>query len=290
MPVYSVSLRSGSSGNSAFIRTESAGLALDLGMTGRQYALALESLGESADGVDGILLTHEHIDHSSGIGVVMRRHKTPLYATLGTYRALLPFLGKIDESLVRIIEPGQSFSIRETVITPFSIPHDAADPVGFRIHTKAGDIGVATDLGHFSQTVREALTGCRIVHLEANFDPDMLETGSYPPSLKKRIAGSDGHLSNQESGMAASWLIRNGTESLFLSHLSEENNLPPLALRTVCSYLDQTGARAGEDYVIQVAPRYSCSRPMLCQDPFSEYVPGEGFPGQQLTLSLIGDL
>ncbi len=261
MSVFSLSLRSGSSGNSTYIRTESARIAVDCGINGKQFALALRSVGEDVDAIDALLLTHEHIDHCSGIGVVMRRHGIPLYTTMKTFESARTTLGNIDESLVRIIEPGKVFSIRDTVILPFSTPHDASDPVGFRIYSRGGDIGVVTDLGHFSSDVRDALEGCRVVYLEANFDPAMLESGSYPQFLKNRIAGSHGHLSNIDAGDAAAQLLRTGTEAFALSHLSQDNNRPGLALKTVSERLLREGARAGRDYVINTSPRYECSRP-----------------------------
>jgi phosphoribosyl 1,2-cyclic phosphodiesterase len=286
MEVFSVSLRSGSSGNATFIRTESAGLAVDCGINGRQFDRALHSIDESPHTLDALLLTHEHTDHCAGIGVVMRRHQIPLYLTGKTYQAVRGELGRVADSLLHLIEPGRPFVVKGTVITPFSIPHDAADPVGFRIGTALGDIGIATDLGHFSETVREALTGCRIIHLESNYDPHMLESGSYPHFLKRRIAGPAGHLSNQESARAASWLVRHGTEAIVLSHLSEENNLPELALSTVRDYLASEGAKAGHDYVLHVSPRYACSRPFFCSDPFYSEIPSTFSPwrGEQLSL------
>lgn len=269
MNTFSVSLRSGSSGNSTFVRTESAGIAVDCGMSGRQFALALEAIGQSPCQVDALLLTHEHIDHCSGIGVVMRRHKIPLYLTRKTFEALGPALGPLPDSLIHLIEAGKPFHVKDTEIEAFSIPHDAHDPVGFRIRTGEGDIGIATDLGYFSQEVREALTGCRLVHLESNFDPQMLENGSYPRHLKDRIASARGHLSNEEAGMAAAWLIRQGTKALALSHLSQENNLPQIAHRVVSGYLQSLGASADQDYCLTVSARYQVSRPLYCKDPLN---------------------
>lgn len=286
MNLFSVSLRSGSSGNSTFVRTESAGIAVDCGLNGRQFARALHAIGESPASLDALLLTHEHIDHCSGIGVVMRRHRIPLYLTEKTFLAVERELGPVADSLIHFIEPGVAFTVRDTLITPFSTPHDAADPLGFRIETSLGDIGIATDLGHFSATVRQALTGCRIIHLEANYDPRMLETGPYPPFLKRRIAGPSGHLSNQETALAASWLIRHGTLALVLSHLSQENNLPQLALDTVTDYLAHEGAEAGRDYAIHVSPRHVCSPLFFCQDPFGCGTPvrHKAHAGEQLSL------
>jgi phosphoribosyl 1,2-cyclic phosphodiesterase len=230
MSVFSLSLRSGSSGNSTYIRTDSARIAVDCGITGKQFALALRSIGEDANAVDALLLTHEHIDHCSGIGVVMRRFGIPLYTTKSTFEGARDILGNINESLVYIIEPGKAFSIRDTVVLPFSVPHDASDPVGFRIFAAGGDIGVVTDLGHFSSEVKNSLEGCRVVYLEANFDPELLESGYYPQLLKRRIAGSRGHLSNLDAGDAAVQLLHSGTEAFALCHLSRDKSTATSAL------------------------------------------------------------
>lgn len=285
MNFFSVSLRSGSSGNSTFIQTESAALAVDCGMNGRQFALALQQVGRSAGAVDALLLTHEHTDHCSGVGVVMRRHKIPLYLTAGTFEAIRDSLGPVPDSLIHIIEAGQAFTVLDTEIIPFATPHDAVDSVGFRIRTRGGDVGVATDLGHFSQTVRQALEGCRIVHLEANYDPDMLETGSYPRFLKRRIAGPNGHLSNEEAALAAAWLIGRGTDLIALSHLSQENNLPDLALRTIRDYLLAGGMVEGCDYRLEVSPRYRSSSPFFCDKPMDQdlEIQKGSCPGEQQT-------
>ena len=284
MKNFSVSLRSGSSGNSTYVRTESARLAIDCAMSGRQFQHALESFGETARDLDALLLTHEHIDHSSGIGVLMRRYKLPLYVTEKTFFAVRGTLGKICESQVYLIRAGETFSIRDTVIMPFSTPHDAADSVGFRIETKEGAIGIATDLGHFSQTVREGLKGCRVVHIESNFDPEMLETGPYPRSLKRRIASAVGHLSNDEAAFAASWLVRHGALALALSHLSEENNEPTIAERVVRQYLASEGVEAGCDVKLSVSKRYLCSEPISCAQPFQKKGLFSGFSGEQLSV------
>lgn len=282
---FSVSLRSGSSGNSTFIRTESAGIAIDCGLNGRQFALALQSIGQSPRAVDALLLTHEHTDHCSGLGVVMRRHHIPLYLTEKTYQAVKDDLGKVKESLIHLIEPGHAFMVRDVRVLPFSTPHDAVDSVGFRLETADGDIGVATDLGHFSETVRQGLAGCKIVHLESNYEPDMLETGPYPAFLKRRIAGSRGHLSNQEAGLAASWLVRHGTRLVVLSHLSEENNHPRRALEVVRSYLPEAGAGTEDDFQIHVSPRHVCSGLFSCKDHLVGQIAPNGTsrPGDQLS-------
>lgn len=263
MACLSAALRSGSSGNSILVRTESATLVVDLGMSGRQFERALDRFDLTPSQIDGILLTHEHRDHLSGLGVVMRRHHIPLYVTLPTLEAALPDLGTVDHERIHLILPEQTFVVRDTPIRAFPVPHDAADPVGFRIGSRSGDVGIATDLGSFAPAVREHLKGCRTVHLEANYDEAMLWNGPYTMRLKRRIAGADGHLSNPESAQAALWLLRHGTEAFALSHLSRENNLPHLALSQVCELLEAAGARLDRDVRVRTSERYACSAPFV---------------------------
>lgn len=265
MTCFSVSLRSGSSGNATFVRTESARLVVDLGLNGKRFAMALEEFDEDPNQIDAILLTHEHIDHISGIGVVMRRHRIPLYTTLSTFNKAEAQLGKIDYDLVHLIVPSNPFTVRDTEIMAFPTSHDAVDPVGFRISSRHGDVGVMTDTGEFDHYARENLKGCKVVFLESNYDQDMLWNGDYPYPLKVRIDGRSGHLSNYEAGQAACFLLENGTEALALSHLSQENNLPDLALQTVSEALQEIGAKPDVDVRVRVSERYHCSVPYILE-------------------------
>ncbi|NMA00358.1 MAG: MBL fold metallo-hydrolase [Clostridiaceae bacterium] len=269
--MLSFSLCSGSSGNSTYVGTSSACLLIDCGLNGRQLARALNAYDLDPGELDAILLTHEHVDHYSGVGVAMRRYDIPLYLTEKTYLAVKSSLGEIDEARVHLITAGQPFAVRDTEILPFSTPHDAADPVGFRVIDRSGDIGVCTDLGYFSRDVRTALRGCRIIFLEANYDVEMLETGPYPRFLKQRIAGRQGHLSNVDAGEAAAWLVRYGAEAISLSHLSENNNRPGRAMVTVREALLKYGIRAGRDCLIQTSPRYTCSPSFESEAPMIEH-------------------
>lgn len=275
------SLYSGSSGNSIFISscndsTQSyAGLhfessknntkiLVDAGVSGKKLQLAMKSIGEDLDDIDGVLLTHEHIDHMAGIGVIVRRHKIPLYLTEKTWIELQRLhAGEIPENLLRIIETGSCFAIGDLEVRSFSTPHDAADPNGFRISCEGKSVSVFTDIGEMRQDILDAVSGSDAIFIESNYDKEMLWTGSYPWHLKNRIDGAFGHLSNADCASATATLLESGTEKFILSHLSQENNSPRMALRTTVDYLSELGAVRDKDYAVQVARRFDPGDPWV---------------------------
>ena len=261
-PVKTCALRSGSSGNSIFVGSQSTRLLIDAGICARSIEQSLQGIDEEAAGLDGILVTHEHSDHIAGVGVMMRRYKLPVFANLATWQAMRPSIGKIDERLVRVIETGQRNQIGDLVFSSFSTPHDAASPVGYRIELPGGDVSVITDIGSWQEPVLTSVAGSRIVYIEANYDHAMLMGGAYPALLKQRICSDYGHLSNEDCATAVCSLLESGTSQFVLSHLSKDNNYPELALLTVNSRLDIIGARRGRDLGIGVARRYANSEPL----------------------------
>ncbi|HHU08060.1 MAG TPA: MBL fold metallo-hydrolase [Clostridiaceae bacterium] len=254
-------LRSGSSGNSILISTDQSSVLVDAGITGKGLTCALGELDESPDKLKGILITHEHCDHISGLGVILRRYKIPFFINKETLKQVLPGLGRFDPDLIRIIYPDESFRIDDLEIMAFPISHDAVAPVGYTISSGLGTIGVCTDLGCTDERVFQALSGSKLCYLEANYDQELLRMGNYPLKLKERIAGHHGHLSNDESGAACIRLLQQGTERIILSHLSQENNFPHLALLTVNDALTEAGAKEGLDYQLTAARRYDVSEP-----------------------------
>ena len=253
-----VSLISGSSGNASVISDGKTKLLVDCGMSGKKLSEALSQLELACTELSCVLLTHEHIDHSRGIGVLARRYHLPIYATQGTINALT--VGEIPDSLLHPIKPGSDFSIGEIGILPFPILHDAADPVGYRFHTRVGRYAIATDTGEISEEIFSAISGCGSVLLESNHDIDMLMYGSYPYQLKKRILGRLGHLSNIAASETAVRLLESGTKKLLLGHLSKENNTPEIAYATVKNALTSAGAKLSEDISLGVAGRYEITR------------------------------
>lgn len=245
------SLFSGSSGNATLVDNGSSALLIDCGVSGKRLA---EKLTEDEIGrLCGILVTHEHIDHIAGVGVAARKWNLPVYATSGTLAGLGSSIGKLPE--VHIIESGTHLSIGDISVSPFAIPHDANEPVGFRLSDGESEAGVATDMGYMNRALIRNILGCRSVLLESNHDMHMLETGSYPLHLKNRIRGERGHLSNRTAAISSILLAEYGTEKILLGHLSKENNTPQKALECTTRALGERGFEVGTNIQVAVAGR-----------------------------------
>lgn len=254
------SLFSGSSGNASILRTDEGAVLVDCGMSGKQILQALESVHISPLEIKALLITHEHSDHVKGAGIISRKLGIPIYATEGTWEGMAGALGNIPLSHRVAITPGESFFLPGMEVAPFTIPHDANEPVGYRFYLPGHSVAVATDMGYFSDTARKALLGAEVVLLESNHDPDMVrQNPRYPNSLKNRILGRKGHLSNESGAAAAADLVRNGTRHVLLGHLSPENNTPEMAYTATHFALTQTGARVGRDVTLYVAGRLNPS-------------------------------
>ena len=254
------SLFSGSSGNAIYLATERGGLLVDCGMSARQTLDAMHQAGLSPAAVHAILITHEHSDHIKGAGVMSRKLGVPVYATEGTWAGMARSVGELPARHRIAINAGESFFLDDIEVSSFSIPHDANDPVGYRFFVGRHSIAVATDLGHFSQTVSDAISGAHIVLLESNHDPDLLRNNPrYPAHLKTRILGKKGHLSNDAGAQAAVRLAQSGTRHLLLGHLSSDNNTPDMAYRASANALLDAGADLAGDVTLHVAPRYQPS-------------------------------
>ena len=219
-------LASGSKGNAVYIETGGTRILIDAGLSGKELTSRLQGIGVAAGDLNGLLVTHEHLDHCRGLGPMARRFRLPVFIHPETLRAL-PAAGRIED--VREFEAGAAFSLRDLRIEAFPLTHDAAAPVGFIIDTEEGKIGIATDLGIATRLVMQRLQGCRVVILESNHDEEMLRDGPYPWPLKQRIRSQHGHLSNSASALLLQELLGEKLEAVFLAHLSEVNNHPDLA-------------------------------------------------------------
>lgn len=256
------SIASGSSGNCIYTGTEATHVLVDVGISGRKVEAGLHSLGLNGHDVDGILVTHEHSDHISGLGVLCRRYRIPVYATPGTLGAIRACrsLGEIPEELFHEIEADESFTIKDLTVRPMSISHDAAEPVAYRFSYGKKKAAVCTDLGVYNDYTVECLKGMDVLLLEANHDVHMLQVGSYPYHLKQRILGNRGHLSNENSGRLLSRVLHDDLKKVVLGHLSQENNLPELAYEAVRLEIDLAdNPYKANDFPIQVAKRSEVS-------------------------------
>lgn len=229
------SIASGSSGNCICVGASNSHLLVDAGISGKRIEMGLNSIGRKTCEMEAVLITHEHIDHIAGLGVIARKFGLPVYGTQGTLDAALASstIGKIDEKLLHVIVPEQDFQIGELTVHPISISHDAADPVAYIIKHGDKKAGVVTDLGTYDDGLVEKLQDLDILLLEANHDVRMLQTGKYPYPLKQRILGERGHLSNELSGQLLGRLLHDKLQAVMLGHLSKENNYAELAYETV---------------------------------------------------------
>ncbi len=229
------SIASGSSGNCVYVGTENTHLLVDAGISGRRIENGLKEFHTAPDQLSGVFVTHEHSDHIQGLGVLSRRYHLPIYGTKETLDSLTkaPGIGKIDESLFCPVVPDQPLEVGDIRVNPFSIPHDAANPVCYTFESGGHKLGMATDLGTYDGYIIEKLSGSEILYLEANHDVNMLMAGAYPYALKQRILGRRGHLSNDSCAGLICELLHEGLQSIALAHLSRENNYAELAYETV---------------------------------------------------------
>ncbi len=248
-------LFSGSSGNATYVGCDDAHILVDAGLSGARVCQELACIGVDPSQLNAILVTHEHADHIRGIGILSRKYDLPVYATEGTWAGMYDKLGAIAEKNRVIFEPDQDFFLGSINITPFSTPHDAAEPVGYTFEVDGAKLAIATDIGCIRDGWLNHVLGSAAVILESNYDPDMLQAGRYPYELKKRIRSRKGHLSNDDAGTVAAELIRNGTRQIILGHLSKENNFPELALRSCELILRQSGIDPNADAALYVANR-----------------------------------
>ncbi len=253
------SLYSGSSGNSLFIQTPSTKILIDAGESAKKIEAALNSIDVNPQDIDGILVTHEHCDHIKGLGTLSKKFHIPVYANLQTWEAMPDIANKVTAENQNNFLINQSFDIGELQVLPFSIPHDAANPCGFNIFYKNQKISIATDIGHIDSRIIKSLEGSSFILLESNYDPNVLKCSRYPYSLKQRIAGPNGHLSNEAAGKTVSYLMNSGLKNVLLGHLSKENNFPELAYKTVVDELCLNSKFHDSAIKIGVASRYAPS-------------------------------
>ena len=250
MAVRVVPLGSGSSGNATLIEYGSCRILIDAGLSARDLGLRLESIGCPPASLTAILLTHEHHDHARGVERFSKRHNLPVFCSAETLEAAN--LSPRHLAAWHALPLGRALDLGGVVVEPFPVPHDAALPVGFIIRAGGLRIGVATDIGHATTLVIERLRGCNVLMVEANHDDAMLIHGPYPWSLKQRVGGRMGHLSNDEAAQLLAQVAGDQCRAVVLAHLSDKNNEAALARRTVARALSDAGVHR---YEMRIAER-----------------------------------
>jgi phosphoribosyl 1,2-cyclic phosphodiesterase len=249
-------LASSSSGNSVFIGTEHTRLLIDAGLSRKELVTRLQAIGESPDALDAVLVTHEHSDHVCGLIPLLKKHKLPVYVSWLTAPTMA--WGDFEPRLESFMA-GERFRIGDIEVDTFTIPHDAVDPVGFCIQADGVRVGVVTDLGYMPDSVKFHLRGAEFLLLESNHDIEMLKVGPYPWSVKQRVMGRNGHLSND----MVSQFILDGMDgclkTLVLGHLSEHNNHPAIVHMQALQALGRRG----------LAPNLVVSEPRLQSEVFT---------------------
>ena len=249
-----ISLQSGSNGNCVYVEADGVKLLFDAGISGIQVQDRLAIHGRATEGIDAVLISHDHIDHSRSMGILHRKFGLPVYATAKTYGAAKRYaVGEIED--MRHFAAGETLRFGKVTVETIPTPHDAEDGVVFVVDDGKHRLGIMTDLGHVFDGLADVIASLDAVLLESNYDPEMLANGSYPEWLKERIAGPAGHISNIE---AAELLLASASKRMTwacLGHLSQDNNTPELALETHRKIL-------GDRLTLFVATRYEVSEVM----------------------------
>ena len=219
-------LGSGSSGNAMLVASSNSKILIDNGFSLKELETRIAGIGETLDGLNAVFVTHEHSDHVKGVGILARRLGVPVYMTLKTYESLPESVGALPR--IELFESGESVTIGGLTLASFNVCHDAADPVSFVVQSNGAKLGLAADLGHAPQYVKQRLEGSHALILESNHCLDMLHRGPYPDALKQRIRSRHGHLSNADMTSLLASLVHDGLQIVVLVHLSLENNRPEI--------------------------------------------------------------
>lgn len=253
-----IALGSGSSGNCYCLFTENDGLMIDVGIGVRSLKKFFYEYGISFSRINAVLLTHDHADHVKSVGSLSHEYGLPVYTTRKVHQGVRNnycVRHKVEDANVRYIEKNRPFNLGDFVVTPFHVPHDSTDNVGFMVTHEGVNFCLITDVGHITDEIRSFIQKANYLVIEANHDEEMLQGGNYPPHLKTRISSENGHLSNRDCGMT---LAENATLALrhvWLCHLSEENNHPELARKTMETILRGYGIVPGVDFKVDILKR-----------------------------------
>ncbi|HBL40479.1 MAG TPA: MBL fold metallo-hydrolase [Ruminococcaceae bacterium] len=248
------SLFSSSSGNSVYIGHPNGGILIDIGVSAKRTAEALNCVGASIESIGAVFVTHEHCDHIAGVRVFAGKHQTTVYASQGTLEGM-ESTGALNGKYPSEVMPESGVEVNGMFVRAFHTPHDSRESLGYTVEMPDGNrIGIATDIGVVTDEIMQNLLGCQLVLLESNHDVRMLQCNpNYPYILKRRILSDHGHLCNEACAEAAVKLVQSGTTRLLLGHLSKENNMPQLAYQCTNAALSRCGMEEGSDYLLRVA-------------------------------------
>ena len=253
-----VSFGSGSSGNCYFLFTETDGLIIDIGVGIRALKKHFRDYGLSLSSIHHVLITHDHADHIKSVGSISHECRLPIYATQNVHAGIdrnYCVTRKLTSDMKRMVVPGQPLQLGSFLVTPFSVPHDATENVGYQIQAGGVTFCIITDAGSVTSEMADYIRQADYLVIEANHDVEMLQQGPYPQYLKERIQSDMGHLSNTDCARAIAENMSERLRHVWLCHLSEENNHPELARKTVESVLRSYGIIAGKDLQLEVLKR-----------------------------------
>lgn len=234
-------LASGSTGNAFYIESNKEKILVDAGLSGKQLDALFSKAKLDPTQLSRILVTHEHSDHIKGLGIIARKYNLPIYANEKTWKAMEPKIGKLslDQKFIFNREEIQTFGDMD--IESFGVSHDAAEPMFYTFHSNGKKVALVTDLGYVSERIKKTVEDADAFIFEANHDVNMLRMGRYPWSVKQRILGDSGHVSNEDSGLALAEIINNNTQRIYLAHLSLDNNMKDIARMSVNRILQERG-------------------------------------------------
>lgn len=255
-----ISFGSGSSGNCYYLYTDTDGLMIDVGIGSRMIKRYFKEYGLSLSQLHNIIITHDHADHVKSVGSVCRDSGVPVYATAEVHKGIYKnycVKYKVPFEQQKIIEKSVPIQLGDFTVMPFHVPHDSSDNVGYKIVCDGTVFTLMTDVGHFTDEMKRIIGETNYLVIEANYDLEMLQNGSYPPNLKQRISNGNGHTCNNDCGEMIATYATERLKHVWLCHLSAENNHPELARKTVETILTEHNITVGQDFQLDVLKRTS---------------------------------
>jgi len=272
-------IASGSTGNAIYIESETTKILLDAGISGKQLQSRMQATCQAsfAD-LSAVLVTHEHVDHVRGLTQAVKLSDAAVYMTEGTWSAVHAGVAKVSPpERHNTVRAGDKFVVGDIHVTAFAVSHDAEEPIAYRFDAGEDSLAVVTDLGYVSDAIKDVLYGCKSFVFESNHDVNMLRAGRYPWSVKRRILGDKGHLSNEDAAQALSDILATDEVYVYLAHLSEENNQPDLAELTVQSVLTEIKAAYGEQVYLRRTSRAAATALCRANTPVHQGPPSFAF-------------